>query len=184
MERSRFGRNIRRPALVLWALLLAALPAPALSETTTEAPTTVQVRLEGFTLAPALAADGTPERDESGEPVILRVPLEESVITPGDQVLYLITLDNPTAEPALDLTLTVQLAAEVQLDPFSFAGPEGLVVDWADAEDLTEFRPIFVEVDGQTVMQADLESLRALRLTLPELPPSEQFSVEYTVTLR
>lgn len=184
MVRSLPGPVFLRPAAIFWGLLTAVVPAQAFGETPGETEPSIQVQLEGFTLAPALDAGGTPRLDDSGEPVTLRVPLDESVITPGDQVLYLITVDNPTEEPALDLTLTVQLAAELLLDPFSFAGPEGLVVDWADAENLTEFRPVFVEVDGQTVMQADLESLRALRLTLPELPPSEEFSVEYTVTLR
>lgn len=171
-------------AVFLSVLLIAALPARALGDTAAEAPQTVQVRLEGFTLAPALAEDGTPELDDYGEPVILRVPLAESVITPGEPVLYVITLENPTEETAENLRLDVQVAAELLLDPYSFVGPEALLVEWADAENPTEFRQIFIEVDGQTVMQADLDTLRALRLTLPELPPAGAFSIEYTVTLR
>ena len=110
-----------------------------------------------------------------------RITLDESVVTPGDQVLYVITVENPTEEPAMNLQLGVQVAAELLLDPYSFVGPEGLVIAWSDAEAPEDFALLFVELDGETVMQADLDTLGALRLTLPELPPTEEISVEYTV---
>lgn len=174
---SRKGLHILAAALYLPATTLFAQDAP-------EVPDTVQVTLEGFTLTPAVTDTGAPMLDDEGVPVMERITLDESVITPGDQVLYVITLNNPTDEPAENLQLGVQVAAELLLDPDSFVGPEDLVIEWADVENLTEFLPIFVEVDGETLMQANLETLRALRLTLPELPPSEDVSVEYTVTLR
>lgn len=149
-----------------------------------EAPAQVQVTLAGFTLEPALAEDGTPVLDDNGDPVIQRIPLEDSVVTPGDQVLYVITLDNPTADPALDLALGAQVAGELLLDPFSFTGPEGLDIAWADAETPDVYRPLFEEIDGETVMTADLDALRGLRLTLPALAPAAQHNVAYTVTLR
>lgn len=144
----------------------------------------VQVSLAGYTLAPELTETGTPVLDDAGQPVLQRISLDESLITPGDQVIYVITLINPTEDPAMNLQLGLEVAAELLLDPYSFVGPDGLIIEWANAENPTEFRPIFVEVEGEARVQADLDDLRALRLTLPDLPPAEESSVEYTVTLR
>jgi len=176
---------VRLPSL-LRAILLAIGLAPSVLAAQDQdlAPATVQVSLAGFTLAPDLTETGAPVLDEAGEPVILRLPLDESVITPGDQVVYVITLDNPTEEPAMNLQIGAQVAAELLLDPYSITGPEGLAMEWADEDEPTNFRQVFAEIDGETIMQADLDSLRALRLTLPELLPSGQASLEYTVTLR
>jgi uncharacterized repeat protein (TIGR01451 family) len=174
-----------RTTVCFLTLTLGLAAPPALANTEADAPPpSIQVVLSGYALAPELADDGAPVLDDAGQPVIRRVPLEDSVITPGDQILYVINLQNPTEDPALDLTLTVQVAAEVRLDPYSLTGPVGLIVEWDDADPETGFQDIFVEIAGETVMQADLDELRALRLTLPELPPSDAFSVEYTVTLR
>lgn len=177
----------------LGTLLVAIFVAPAalvaqedvaVAEPAADAPTDVQVSLKGYTFAPALDEEGLPVLDEDGEPVILRVPLAESIITPGDQVLYAITLDNPTEAPAMDLSLGAVVAGELLLDPFSFTGPDGLEIAWADEETPAEFRPMFEEIDGEVVMTADLDALRILRLALPDLAPTEHYSVEYTVTLR
>ncbi len=170
----------------LQAAVLAAFLAPSVvtAQDQPDTPETVQVAFAGFTLEPALTETGAPVLDAAGAPVMQRIALDDSVITPGDQVLYVITVDNPTEEPAMNLQLGVQVAAELLLDPYSFIGPEGLVVEWAGSEEITKFSPIFVELDGEMALQADLDDLRALRLTLPKLPPAEEFSVEYTVTLR
>lgn len=165
----------------------AAVTAQQVAPTATppeEVATTVLVTLEGFTLIPELTEDGAPVLDDAGTPVMIRVPLAESVVTPGDRVLYVITLDNQTADPATDVQLGAQVAAEVELDPFSFTGPDGLEIAWADAETPDVFRPVFEQIDGEEVMTADLEALRRLQLTLPELAPTEQFQVTYFVTLR
>lgn len=184
----RFG-----PACRIGTLMLALIGAPAavtaqqVAPTATppeEAATAVLVTLEGFTLIPELTEDGAPVLDDAGTPVMIRVPLAESVVTPGDRVLYVITLDNQTADPATDVQLGAQVAAEVELDPFSFTGPDGLEIAWADAETPDVFRPVFEQIDGEEVMTADLETLRRLQLTLPELAPTEQFQVTYFVTLR
>jgi len=171
-----------------WSVLIiitaVMFPLASGAQDHADLPDTVQVALAGFTLEPELTETGTPILDEAGAPVMQRITLDESVITPGDQVLYVITVANPTEEPAMNLRLGVQAAAEVLLDPYSLVGPEGLVLEWADADNPTYFRPVFGVVDGETVLEADLDELRALRLTLPELPPSDAFSVEYTVTLR
>lgn len=168
----------------LCVVCLTPVALVAKEQDSVTSPTTVQVALAGYTFAPHLTETGAPVLDEAGDPVILRVPLDESIVTPGDQVLYVVTLDNPTTEPAMNLQLGAQVAAELLLDPYSFIGPEGLVTEWADADAPDQFRPIFEEIDGEVVMTADLDALRTLRLTLPELPPSEEVSVEYTVTLR
>ncbi len=170
----------------LQVAVIAAFLAPlaVTAEGEPEVPKTVQVAFEGFTQKPALTETGEPILDEAGEPVMQRIALDDSVVTPGDQVLYVVTIDNPTTEPMLIPQLGVQVAAELLLDPYSFVGPEGLVLEWAGSEEPTKFNPVFVEVDGETVMNADLDDLRALRLTLPKLPPAEKASVEYNVSLR
>lgn len=159
-------------------------PSALIAQDQDEPPSTVLVALAGYTLAPELTETGLPVLDDAGEPVILRVPLDESVITPGDEVLYVITVENPTDAAATNLQLGAQIAVELVLDPFNITGPEGLVSEWADSESPEMFRPFFEEIDGEQVMTADLDALRVLRLTLPELPPSEEFSVEYTAILR
>ncbi len=174
------GQEWPVPILVAAGLFPLALAAQDPADT----PETVQVALAGFTLEPERTETGALVLDEAGAPVMQRITLDDSTVTPGDQVLYVITVDNPTEEPAMNLQLGVQVAAELLLDPYSFIGPEGLVIDWAGAEAPDAFAPLFVEIDGETVMNADLDDLRALRLTLPKLPPAEEFSVEYTVTLR
>ena len=188
---NRFASAQRRWWRSLWLFtilcLFSAAPGVLVAQDAPEATQTepqVAVTLAGFTLAPALDEDGEPVLDDDGAPVIERVPLADSLVTPGDQVLYVITLDNQTEDPALSITLGAQVAGEVLLDPFSFAGPDGLDIAWADAETPDRFRPLFEEIDGETVMTADLDTLRSLRLTLPELAPEAQFLVEYTVTLR
>jgi hypothetical protein len=175
-------RSLRRLHVAVFVVCLA--PSAVIAQESEGPPDTVQVALAGYTLAPELTETGMPVLDDAGEPVMLRVPLDASVITPGDQVLYVISVENPTSEGAANLQLGVQVAAELMLDPYSFVGPEGLVIDWANLEAPDTFAPLFVEIGGETVMQADLDTLRALRLTLPDLPPAEDFSVEYTATLR
>jgi len=178
-------RGISFLCLCIIAIWVAHAPAIAQTDASVDAASdTVKVALAGYTLEPELTENGSPVLDDDGKPVISRVPLDESVITPGDVVLYVITLDNPTDDPAMNLQLGAQIAAELVLDPFSITGPDGLVVEWADEENPDQFIPIFEEIDGEQVMTADLDALRALRLTLPELPPSEQSIVEYTATLR
>ena len=174
------GQKWSAPMLVIAGMFPLALAA----QDQTDPLDTVQVALAGFTLEPERDATGAPVLDEAGEPVMQRITLDESVVTPGDQVLYVITVTNPTEETAMNLQLGVQVAAEVMLDPYSFVGPENLVLEWADAENLTNFRPIFSVADGEMVLEAELDIMRALRLTLPELLPAEEISVEYTVTLR
>ncbi|MGY6535546.1 MAG: hypothetical protein ACXIVG_09405 [Pararhodobacter sp.] len=174
------GQKWSVPVLVAAGLFPLALAAQEQSDP----PETVQVALAGFTLEPERTEAGAPVLDDAGRPVMQRIALEDSTVTPGDQVLYVITVDNPTAEPAMNLQLGVQVAAELLLDPYSFTGPEGLAVEWAGAETPDAFAPLFVDIDGETVLQADLDDVRALRLTLPDLPPAGGFSVEYTVTLR
>jgi uncharacterized repeat protein (TIGR01451 family) len=144
----------------------------------------ISVTIAGFTLVPALAEDGTPALDAQGNPIINRVPLVDSVVTPGDAVVYVIALTNPTPETATDLQVGAKVAAEVLLDPYSISGPEGLGMEWSDAETPDTFRPVFEEVEGETRMQADLETIRNLRLTLPELASEASLQIEYTVTLR
>lgn len=170
----------------LVAILVAAglFPLPMAAQDQPPPPETVQVAFAGFTLTPERDDTGGLVLDEAGEPVMRRITLDDSVITPGDQILYVITVDNPTETPAMNLQLGLQVAAELLLDPYSFIGPDGLIFEWADAENPTNFRPIFEIIDGETVLEADLDLLRALRLTLPVLKPSEQVSVEYTVNLR
>lgn len=163
---------------------LCLLPSLLAAESHGAPAESLEVFLEGYTLEPELTETGTPVLDDAGQPVLQRISLDDSVITPGDRVLYAITLNNPTEDPAMNLQLGLQVTAELLLDPYSFEGPEGLVVEWADADNLTEFYPIFIEVEGETLMQADLDNLRALRLTIPELPAAKEFSVEYAVTLR
>ena len=174
------GQKWSPPMLVIAGMFPLALAA----QDQTDPLDTVQVALAGFTLEPERTDTGAPVLDEEGNPVMQRIPLDESVVIPGEQVLYVITVENPTEEPASDLQLGVQVAAELLLDPYSFNGPAGLVIYWADGDALTDFAPLFAEIDGEMVLNADLDELRALRLTLPELQQSEQSSVEYTVTLR
>jgi uncharacterized repeat protein (TIGR01451 family) len=169
------------------ALVLEALPGQASDVSSPDAiapQPTLQMRMAGFTLAPEVDADGAPVLDGNGLPVILRLPLEDSVLTPGEVVLYAIALDNPTTDPAHEVTLTARVAPEVLLDPFSLTGPEGLIVVWADDENPEAFFPLFEWIDGEWVMQADLATLRRLRLTLPPLLPTESAQIEYAVTRR
>lgn len=181
---ARCWRRVVLAALFGVATAATAQDTPAAADATEAVTPAVQVTLAGFTFAPELTEDGEPVLDENGAPVILRVPLADSVVTPGDQVEYVITLDNPTDEPALDVALGAQVAGELLLDPFSFTGPDGLDIAWADDEAPDNFRPLFEEIDGETVMTADLDALRILRLTLPALAPTAQYSIAYTVTLR
>jgi uncharacterized repeat protein (TIGR01451 family) len=169
----------------LCALSVASMfPHSLAAEDVPESPNTIQIALMAYTLAQAQTDAGDPIVDDEGKPVMLRIPLEESVITPGDNVLYVIAVDNPTDQGATNLQLGVQVAPELVLDPYSFVGPTDVIFEWADAENPTSFQPVFVVMDNETIMQADLDALHALRLTLPELPPAEKFSIEYTVTLR
>jgi uncharacterized repeat protein (TIGR01451 family) len=158
--------------------------AQTVAPSAAEAEPAIGVAIAGFTLVPALAEDGTPALDDEGNPIINRIPLSESLVTPGDAVLYVITLTNPTADAATDLQVGAHVAAEVLLDPYSITGPEGMGLEWSDSETPEIFRPVFEMVEGEIRMQADLETIRNLRLTLPELAPEASLQIEYTVTLR
>jgi uncharacterized repeat protein (TIGR01451 family) len=171
----------RKIAIVL---ILSAAPLIAQVVPNMDAPPTVHVQVEGFTEVPALTDTGGPRLDENGLPVFPRVPVADSIITPGDTVIYVITVENQTEQPAANMSVTAVVAAEVTLDPFSFVYADGVVVTWADTENPNVFRPLFEIVDGDDVMTADLDLLRFLRLQLPELPPANLTRVEYKVTLR
>ena len=148
----------------------------------------LSVAIAGFTLLPVMADDGTQARDEAGQPLFQRRPLADSVVTPGDAILYVIRVENSTAAPAENLQIGAQVAPELLFDPYSVAGPDAqalrMALEWADAETPDQFRPVFVLVDGQPQMQADLATLRALRFHLPFLPVGGMAEIEYTVTLR
>lgn len=148
----------------------------------------LSVAMAGFTLLPVMADDGTQARDEAGQPLFQRRPLADSVVTPGDAILYVIRVENSTAAPAENLQIGAQVAPELLFDPYSVAGPDAqalrMALEWADAEVPDQFRPVFVLVDGQPQMQADLATLRALRFHLPFLPVGGMAEIEYTVTLR
>ena len=149
-------------------------PSPA-ADAAADAPADMlSVAIAGFTLLPVMADDGTQARDEAGQPLFQRRPLADSVVTPGDAILYVIRVENSTAEPAENLQIGAQVAPELLFDPYSVAGPDAqalrMALEWADAETPDQFRPVFVLVDGQPQMQADLAKLRALRFHLPFLP--------------
>lgn len=163
-----------------------AQTAPAPAAETTEA--LLSVAMAGYTLVPVLGNDGTQARDDQGQPVFQRRPLADSVVTPGDAILYVIRVENNTADPAKNLQIGAQVAPEVLFDPYSVSGPDvqalRMALEWADAETPDQFRPVFVLVDDQPQMQADLATLRALRFHLPVLPVGGMAEIEYTVTLR
>lgn len=166
----------------------APSPSPA-ADAAADAPADMlSVAIAGFTLLPVMADDGTQARDEAGKPLFQRRPLADSVVTPGDAILYVIRVENSTAEPAENLQIGAQVAPELLFDPYSVAGPDAqalrMALEWADAETPDQFRPVFVLVDGQPQMQADLATLRALRFHLPFLPVGGMAEIEYTVTLR
>ena len=166
----------------------APSPSPA-ADAAADAPADMlSVAIAGFTLLPVMADDGTQARDEAGQPLFQRRPLADSVVTPGDAILYVIRVENSTAEPAENLQIGAQVAPELLFDPYSVAGPDAqalrMALEWADAETPDQFRPVFVLVDGQPQMQADLATLRALRFHLPFLPVGGMAEIEYTVTLR
>lgn len=166
----------------------APSPSPA-ADAAADAPADMlSVAIAGFTLLPVMADDGTQARDEAGQPLFQRRPLADSVVTPGDAILYVIRVENSTAAPAENLQIGAQVAPELLFDPYSVAGPDAqalrMALEWADAETPDQFRPVFVLVDGQPQMQADLATLRALRFHLPFLPVGGMAEIEYTVTLR
>lgn len=183
-----FGLQKIAVCLCSFFLIISMCFTPLQLAAETEAPAadpkTVQVTLAGFTVVSKTDESGQPVLDDAGEPVILRIPLDESVVTPGETVLYVIALNNRTDDPATDLALTAKITADVLLDPYSFTAPDELIVAWADRDSPDQFKPLFEEIEGEEVMQADLDTLSALRLTLPELAPAAQSSIEYTVTLR
>ena len=163
-------------------------PSPA-ADAAADAPADMlSVAMAGFTLLPVMADDGTQARDDTGQPLFQRRPLADSVVTPGDAILYVIRVENSTAAPAENLQIGAQVAPELLFDPYSVAGPDAqalrMALEWADAETPDQFRPVFVLVDGQPQMQADLATLRALRFHLPILPVGGMAEIEYTVTLR
>jgi uncharacterized repeat protein (TIGR01451 family) len=163
-------------------------PSPA-ADAAADAPADMlSVAMAGFTLLPVMADDGTQARDDTGQPLFQRRPLADSVVTPGDAILYVIRVENSTAAPAENLQIGAQVAPELLFDPYSVAGPDAqalrMALEWADAETPDQFRPVFVLVDGQPQMQADLATLRALRFHLPFLPVGGMAEIEYTVTLR
>jgi uncharacterized repeat protein (TIGR01451 family) len=170
--------------LFLCLLLAPAQLAAQMAAMTDAPPPIVQVHLEAFTEVPELSETGLPVLDENGAPVMIRLAAAESVITPGDEVIYSITVDNQTDQPATGLLVTALVTEELVLDPFSFAGATDVIITWADQEEPELFRPLFEVIDGADVMVADLDMLRRLRLHLPALKPASQISVEYTVTLR
>lgn len=176
------------PAItVVMALIGTVLSGQTAEPTAAPAPQVV-VTMAGHTLVPALGPDGAPLTAEDGSPVMTRIPLIDSVVTPGDRVVYDITLDNQTADAATDLQVGAQIAAEVLLDPFSITGPDGMRLDWAPAPEDPEippaYRPVFVMVEDELQMQADLETIRNLRITIPDLAAGAVATVAYSVTLR
>jgi uncharacterized repeat protein (TIGR01451 family) len=96
----------------------------------------LSVAIAGFTLLPVMADDGTQARDEAGQPLFQRRPLADSVVTPGDAILYVIRVENSTAEPAENLQIGAQVAPELLFDPYSVAGPDAqalrMALEWAD----------------------------------------------------
>lgn len=111
-----------------------AQTAPAPAAETTEA--LLSVAMAGYTLVPVLGDDGTQARDDQGQPVFQRRPLADSVVTPGDAILYVIRVENNTADPAKNLQIGAQVAPEVLFDPYSVSGPDvqalRMALEWAD----------------------------------------------------
>ena len=112
LMRMKIPETLALLTTILSPVMLAAQQEPKTDHT-------MQVAIAGFTLAPLLTETGVAVLDNDDAPVLQRIPLDESVITPGDQVLYVIAVENPTEILAANLQLGVQIAAELLLDPYS-----------------------------------------------------------------
>jgi uncharacterized repeat protein (TIGR01451 family) len=177
------ARGALRACLCIVLALAMAVPPPSPARAQDD-PGAVRIAMAGFSLGIARDEDGEPLVDDDGAPVLIRIPLADSAVTPGDRVVFVIQLDNATDTAASEVTLIARIAAEVLFDPFSLTGPEDLGVAWAHRENPDHFLPLFDEVESTRVLLADLDALNALRLTLPLLAAGSQLSAEYAVTLR
>jgi hypothetical protein len=171
-------------ALACAPALALAQEAPALPQEAEEPPAQVLARMSAHTLAPELTETGEPVLDEAGAPVFRQVALEDSILVPGETVIFVVTLENPTPDVLEDLVIGAPLAPEVRLDPFSIASIGLLTVEWADVETPDVFSPLFERVDGEDVLQADPDTIAALRLGVAALAPKEALDLSYSVTLR
>ncbi len=172
--------------LACWVVAVALAWAPAIADTPEPdaIPEQVQTRITAFTLVPEIAEDGAPVLDGDGAPVFLRVSLEDSVITPGETIVYVVTLANLTPDLVEDLTIHAPLAREILLDPHSIVSDGLLALDWAGEDAPHLFAPLFEVIDGEETLQADPDMIAVLRFSLAALLPGEERDLSYVATLR
>lgn len=138
---------------------------------------TVSVELLSFKLVETTDAAGAPE--------VLRAPA--AGILPGDRVLYRIELANAGTETAEELAMELPVAAELILDPESFASDAELLVTFATRiapEAFAALAALDVPTDEGGTRPATPEDLGAVRVEIAAIGPDAQAFVEYAATLR
>lgn len=119
-----------------------------------------------------------------GEPVQSRELIPARSSTPGDRLLYRITLTNQDETEAEDITLTLPIDTAVIFVEDSLTATVDLEVTFsADAgQTFAPLADLVVSENGET-RPATTEDLTAMRLTVPVLTAKSDAVIDYEITV-
>ena len=120
----------------------------------------------------------------NGEPVQSRELIPATTSTPGDRLLYRITLTNQDEIEAEDIILTLPIDAAVTFIEESLTATVELEASFSTDEGQT-FAPLadlVVSENGET-RSATTEDLTAMRLTVPALAAKSDALIDYEITV-
>ncbi|SER86956.1 conserved repeat domain-containing protein [Tranquillimonas rosea] len=110
-------------------------------------------------------------------------PVETAV--PGDPLIYRIQLENTDPVPANSVGLSLPLDESLAIDPTSVSAGTSLEVAFSadGGESFAPFEDLTVEVGGET-RQAQATDLTHLRVTIDQVEPQSDVTVEYDAVVR
>lgn len=139
-------------------------------------------------LKPVLDEDGQPVLDETGEPLEEFQPVAEgTALLPGDEIRYLVALDNEGAAVE-ELALALDLPAEASLLPETVTASVEAAFDLGSSADPALREPLFVEIEGTSVPNPAWaeapERFDQLLATIERLAAGEAATVTYDLVVR
>jgi hypothetical protein len=144
------------------------------------------VALPSFALAEAsVSLEVMTEQVEIEEGVEIKRLVPAQTALPGDEVVYVLTLDNPDKIAASDIDLTMPINSNILLTPQSFASNDTFDVTFSvdDGETFGKYSTLKVTEAGKE-RSATPEDITHARVEVDEIEPRGEIAITYRAEVK